>query len=995
GTGTLYTTGSVIIFEDADNNMVNYIRGTTLTSFDTIIINNSMGIIAETDIMVNGQIELSVDNPPIPGKGVLAMTNGSTLKMGENAITFGIGEVTGLINRTHNFNDNIYYSFGSQNSGVIFTPVTGQIKPSSITLKVTIGTAPDWSSDTDWNGNPAMSDAINRLYELSQTGGSGTRAMLRIHYRNNELPAGIDENKLTVWSRVATGGTPAYIGKEEGKSGHNTIANYIIFQDANFTFIPSTMGDFQATIAPSNKISSTWNGLISTDWNTGSNWDPTGVPTSAISVIIPNAATTPYSPLLPVSAECKSVQIESGGVLNAAAGGGTLSLSGADLAWNVASGGTFNAGTGTVAFTSTEGTISIDGTTSFHNLTIAAGTTLQPSANSYTGVSGVLSIDGVLSGYTNDNVIEFNGTDQNIPNPEGSKYHNLIIGGTGTKTFPANLYVAGGLTNNGTIDAVTNSSTLIMCGAEYGQSQIIAGTNATLFNNLTIQNGSTTIIGSPQKVSGNILVDGILHSDGFLTLISTASKTALVDGTGTGQISGNVTMERYLSSGMGYKYISSPFQSATVGELSPEIDLTSAITSVYRYDENRNFQGTPLSGWVNYKLTTNVLYPMVGYAVNSGIDDAPKTLDITGIVNNGPLSIEVSNNNNPYTKGFNLVGNPYPSPIDWDAPFGWTRTNIDDAIYFFIAGTIDQYEGSYSTYINGIKSDGAVSNIIPSMQGFFVHVKDGVYPVAGTLQMNNDVRVINQSQSYLKGDKGVNDYKAVKGTPVIRFTASFSDNTPFPDYAVTYFDPKSTPEFDGQLDALKLMNSDINVPNFYFVTPGDINLQIQALLPVLETFCKVPLGITIKRDGYVIVKIRDIDPEFSNLRISISDMVAGTDQDLLSNQEFKIFLNAGEYKNRFFLNITDLVTTFPDNIGNGEIFNIYYSQNSLHATINQFHGSDATLTIYNLLGQTLLKEAIRTEGYHIIDAQLKDGIYIATFVTGNIRTSKKIFIRNR
>ncbi|MFO7575715.1 MAG: hypothetical protein R6W67_11230, partial [Bacteroidales bacterium] len=64
GTGTLYTTGSVIIFEDADNNMVNYIRGTTLTSFDTIIINNSMGIIAETDIMVNGQIELSVDNPP-------------------------------------------------------------------------------------------------------------------------------------------------------------------------------------------------------------------------------------------------------------------------------------------------------------------------------------------------------------------------------------------------------------------------------------------------------------------------------------------------------------------------------------------------------------------------------------------------------------------------------------------------------------------------------------------------------------------------------------------------------------------------------------------------------------------------------------------------------------------------------------------------------------------------------------------------------------------
>ena len=249
----------------------------------------------------------------------------------------------------------------------------------------------------------------------------------------------------------------------------------------------------------------------------------------------------------------------------------------------------------------------------------------------------VLSIDGVLSGNTNNDVIEFNGTDQNIPNPEGSKYHNLVIKGSGTKTFPANLYIAGNFTNNGTIDAVINASTVIMCGVEHGQSQIIAGTSSTLFNNLTIQNGSTTIIQSPQKVSGILRADGSLNSNGFLTLISTESKTALIDGSGTGQISGNVTMEGYLSSGMGYKYISSPFQSATVGELSPEIDLGSAATLVYRYDENRNFQGTPLSGWVNYKLATNVLYPMVGYAVNTGNDDAPITLNITGIVNNGPL----------------------------------------------------------------------------------------------------------------------------------------------------------------------------------------------------------------------------------------------------------------------------------------------------------------------------------------------------------------------
>jgi hypothetical protein len=274
------------------------------------------------------------------------------------------------------------------------------------------------------------------------------------------------------------------------------------------------------------------------------------------------------------------------------------------------------------------------------------------------------------------------------------------------------------------------------------------------------------------------------------------------------------------------------------------------------------------------------------------------------------------------------------------------------------------------------------------MQAFFVHVKDGGYPVTGTLQMDNNVRVINQSQSYI-GDKGDN------GTPLVRFTASFSDNILFPDFAVTYFDPKSNMEFDGQLDALKLMNSDINVPSFYFVTPGDMNLSIYALPPVLNTFCKVPLGIKIKKDGYVIIKIRDIDPGFSNMRISITDIVKGTDQELLSGKEFKVFLNTGEYKNRFFLNMNDILTALPEPITEQEDFTIYYTRNALHATINEFQGSDATLFISNLMGQTLLAKKIPDRGYHVINMHFSDGIYIATLVSGGFRSSKNLSIINK
>src|SRR5690606_8715439 len=133
---------------------------------------------------------------------------------------------------------------------------------------------------------------------------------------------------------------------------------------------------------------------------------------------------------------------------------------------------------------------------------------------------------------------------------------------------------------------------------------------------------------------------------------------------------------------------------------------------------------------------------------------AEKTVEISGTVNNGNYSRTLYNHNGKFTNGFNLVGNTYPSPIDWDAADGWTKTNVDNAIYFFMAGTEDRYTGTYTSYVNGIKSDDEKSsNIIPSMQGFFVHVSDKTLddsPTIATLGMTNEVRISDFQQSFLK-----------------------------------------------------------------------------------------------------------------------------------------------------------------------------------------------------------------------------------------------------
>src|SRR5579872_2575968 len=109
-----------------------------------------------------------------------------------------------------------------------------------------------------------------------------------------------------------------------------------------------------------------------------------------------------------------------------------------------------------------------------------------------------------------------------------------------------NIVVAANWVNNGSF--THNGGAVVFAGA----SQTLGGSSSTTFNNLTIAAGSnTSIISAGQKVKGIVLSNDTLNANGNLTLLSTAAQTALVDGSGTGEVVGNLTMQRYLPSGFG------------------------------------------------------------------------------------------------------------------------------------------------------------------------------------------------------------------------------------------------------------------------------------------------------------------------------------------------------------------------------------------------------------------------------------------------------------
>jgi hypothetical protein len=560
--------------------------------------------------------------------------------------------------------------------------------------------------------------------------------------------------------------------------------------------------------------------------------------------------------------------------------------------------------------------------------------------------------------------------------------NNITIDINSSFTISGNrIQVSGIITNNGTFDATDGSLEMNGTAAQ----SIGAGTFAgNTIKDLIVNNAAGLTLSGTLNVSGVILAQsGNLATGGFLTLLSTAGQTALINGSGTGQVTGNVTMQRYLPSGFGYKYLSSPFQAATVSELGDDMDLGAAFPSVYRYDETRLS-----SGWVSYINPVNVLNPMAGYSVNFYSSPIlPTTVDITGTVNNGPLSVTLYNNNRTYTRGFNLVGNPYPSPVNWNAA-GWTKTNIDNALYFFKASLTDQYGGTYSSYVNGISSDGVANAIIPSMQGFFVHVSDGGYPVTGSLGFSNSVRVTNPSPPFFKS--------AVPAPQqLVRLTATFADDPASEDPAVIYFDEKGTEDMDFMLDALKLFNTDLNVPNLYSVNNTSGKLSISALPVMTASTYQVPLGIKVNRNGTVVFKLKDIDPGLVPGGVFLTDAVTGTQQDLLGGKQYMVSLLSGDYVDRFWLNFGSMPTTVPKIIENEKMFSAYYSKGVVKAAVKRLNDNTGIITMHNIIGKLVYTLKIYENGNYEFSPSVPDGIYILTFVSGNERYSQKLYIGGR
>ena len=474
-------------------------------------------------------------------------------------------------------------------------------------------------------------------------------------------------------------------------------------------------------------------------------------------------------------------------------------LTGYTISPSLPAGLTFDQTTGTISGTPTAGFLSTTYTISGFNTSGYSSTTITLSClNNWIGntssdwnTAGNWSA-GHVPGSTEIvqiGVTAYSGTASQPTIGSNVSVSSILFGANNSPVLTINsgrtLTVSSGITGNASCSSTIQGPGNLTLG---GSSVINATGAITAASNLVI----------------TLSASSTLTNNGTFTLASDANGSASIAAIpSTSSVTGNISVQRYISGIRGYRLVTSPVYTATANGnniysinyllnstyVSGTNFQTTATSkrgnpSMYLYRENMtpayttflnsNFRGiSDISAAPNYSINIDggpfnipvangyLLFFRGGLSTAtpyvSGSAAAATTVTAVGTLNQGSITFKdwftPTNSKLSYTStspvgtiGFNLVGNPYPSSIDWDK---FSQTSSSNGIYGPNVATyvemLNPTSGSYGVYYAGSGASGPLntngaSNVIPSGSGFFVVALNN----AATLTFNENAKTTAQ-----------------------------------------------------------------------------------------------------------------------------------------------------------------------------------------------------------------------------------------------------------
>ncbi len=646
----------------------------------------------------------------------------------------------------------------------------------------------------------------------------------------------------------------------------------------------------------------------------------------------------------------------------------------------------------------------------------AGGYTLGSGASFTTthasGVNGNITVTGTKTFNTNNN-FTFNGSAAQVTGTlMPATINNLTINNTAGVTASQSI-TAAAVDNGGTSNA---ASVLDMSG--YALSGITDNTGATVkfsgaTNGLAIPTGTAEYYGSTAQTvkdgtystlkisnttgasinaattadnlyiaSGGILnvnagkpltVSTALTNAGTLNLLSDATGTATILTNGTVS-AGTYNVKQYLSGKTGPStranwYLSSPVSEATTGVF----DVASLINKITYYDET-------VPAYVP-QITNNTtsLVPGRGYVTYIGGADAVYTFT-GGKLNTGDVTLSPTRTGTEAAKrGFNLVGNPYPSYLNWQAAYEATanpQSNMRNAIWY------RTYSGGamvFHTYADGDGVPEVTTGWIPPMQGFWVKVNsDG---------SNGSITFKNAYRSHaIDGTTFPLKVKAITEKQRLRLLVSNGVNT---DETLIVGKSYANAAYD-QYDAEKMSNNNVNIPELYSLVDNQ-ELVINSV-DQLTDGKNVTLGLRPGKTGTF--SIRATQMENIDTKVMLLDKVAGTEQELTAESPYTFEVtDAAATNDRFVISFVAKVPTGFENNNASTDLTVYSNINNKIRVIYRGELNDqTTVAVYNVAGQKLSSQKLTKAATEFTES-FNPGVYMIRLNNGNQTITQKLIIK--
>lgn len=560
---------------------------------------------------------------------------------------------------------------------------------------------------------------------------------------------------------------------------------------------------------------------------------------------------------------------------------------------------------------------------------------------------------------------------------------------TGNFINNGTLSLQGNYINNGLITSVSGTTFFNNSNLE---SQSISGTaNEINFFNLVIDNVSEVTQSINAVVSNYFLINlgnSYSISPGIqLTVNGDISNLAGNNGlvlksnnTGTASIIHNTdniaaTVERYISGASeDWHFLASPVSNQPIASSNWVPSGTYGNGTgydMYVWDES-----TPC--WV-YQLNTttapswSTVHPSENFVTARGylysVQQSNPTFNFQGTLNNGTVSYATTadNTTDVNLKGFNLIGNPYPSAIDWKAISGWTRDNLVASGGGYDMWIWNPTANNYGVFnSNGSTGTNNVTQYIPSMQGFFVRAESNA-----NLTMTNNIRLHSVSSYWMK----TKTKKSIKNLKVkIESKSGLGFDEVLFQFGHSENKPGATKLFSSVKSALSV-----------FTQSGLDNLSVKYLTDTNQN-ASVPISFVSGANGDYKLTVDLNDSNFEYL--TLEDKKTKTLHDLLTFSEYSFNSSVNDPSDRFTIHFMSKELVLNENILEVPI---YYNGKNIIIDLST-KNSNTQVEVFNLIGKKIISKNLDRKRVHYLTSGLKKQLYIVTLRNKNKSIRKKIIV---